>query len=490
MPVESEPVNAAEATAEALHCAAFFLAGAVAVVSPWLFASWEMWWFWTVTTVLCAALGCSGIATLIEEAHLRPNGLLKPHHRHVPSRAVVLLALCAPFLAYALLRCLGPSGPGSPMVAMERERSLALFFTPVGIALVHLLSSRTRWRAKLLRFLAADFVLVGVCAAVNHFATNDMQILWVAANDFHYAGRASAPFYCPNHFADYVFFGVLVMLGTAVTPRIRFKTLVAVLAGAAFLTASGFLSLSRGGLASLVAAAVAGIPLFGFRTRPVWARIVLGALVAAVSAGGVLAARYTDNPLMGRLKSHPLWKAWTEAENPAEFGKKFSDVFWHDFDRGQYVGAALRAWKSNPVFGIGPGQHSNRWAEFEASEDGKRPSLPDRSDMVFPRQRGYGKHLYEVHSDWTQLLEEYGIAGFALFLVPFFGVGTVLAKRIKPCANGDARTLDRALPLGTMLCFLMLAFHSTFDFSLQIPAITWTFATLVSLSVLSEGEAA
>jgi len=480
---------AAAAVSDALHAVGFWLAGAVALVSPWLFASWEMWWFWSVCTVLCVALAASGAATMLDEAYLRPNHQLDPHHRHVPARAVAFLASCAPFLVYALARAAHPSGRGSPIVAMESERSLLLFFTPLALGLVHLLSSRTVWRARLVRLLMADFVLVCACAVATHFANGDTQILWVAANDFHYVGRASAPYYCPNHFVDFAGAGMFVFLATALTPRVRLRTLLPALLGAAFCGWAAFLSLSRGGIASIAATLFLGVPLFAFLTRPAWVRALCAALVVAVVACGVTLVRTTDNALVERYSGNSVWKAWVSSENTSEFLDKFKDAFWFGFDRGQYIGSALRAWKSNPVWGIGPGQHSNRWAQFEASEDGVRPTLPDLSDMKLPRQRGYSKHLYEVHSDWTQLLEEYGIVGFALFLVPAICLALTLYHRIRTCSDGDARTIDRALPLGTLLVFFMLALHCVFDFSLQLPATVWLFATLASISVLSEGEA-
>ncbi|MBO7223942.1 MAG: O-antigen ligase family protein, partial [Kiritimatiellae bacterium] len=105
--------------------------------------------------------------------------------------------------------------------------------------------------------------------------------------------------------------------------------------------------------------------------------------------------------------------------------ERFHDTFWYGFDRGTYIGAALRAWESSPVLGIGPGQHSSRWGEFAATPDGTR------DPYKAPRLRNDGYHLYEVHSDWTQLLEEYGIVGVVLFIIPMVTIigGLINAKR-------------------------------------------------------------
>ena len=194
------------------------------------------------------------------------------------------------------------------------------------------------------------------------------------------------------------------------------------------------------------------------------------------------------NPLMNRVASHPIWKALAGAPDGAAFREKLHDAFWYSFDRGQYIGSALRAWRSNPVWGIGPGQHSNRWAEFEASPDGVRPD-PDGPADAFtrPRQRDYSKHLYEVHSDWTQLLEEYGLAGLALFLLPLGGVLWILYDRQRSVAAGDGPALARALPLGALLYCIVLILHSFGDFSLQMPSIVWLFAFVLSSAVLENG---
>ncbi|MBQ6102059.1 MAG: O-antigen ligase family protein, partial [Kiritimatiellae bacterium] len=202
---------------------------------------------------------------------------------------------------------------------------------------------------------------------------------------------------------------------------------------------------------------------------------------------GVWTAR-VYNPLMNRVAGHALWKAWAGAENGAAFRAKLHDAFWYSFDRGQYIGSALRAWKSNPVWGIGPGQHSNRWAEFEATPDGVRPD-PDGPADAFkrPRQRDYSKHLYEVHSDWTQLLEEYGLAGLVLFLLPAGAVMWILADRQRSVAEGDGPALARALPLGALLYCIVLILHSFGDFSLQMPSIVWLFSFVLSCAVLENG---
>ena len=592
--------------AEWLHLSAFLCMGAAVLASPLLFGSWEMWWFWPMAGLLFLSCLLCGAGALVESA-LLPRGAPRAPHRHMPLRALAALALCAPFLLYALVRALFPSGPGRPLVAMECERSLLLFLTPVAIALVTLLSSRPAWRIRLL------WAALGVAAAVSaiglwsHLATGDTHILWTRGTDFAYNGRLSGTFFCPNHFSAYANLFVCLLLGAALTPRVaRWKAALFAL-GAAAMLVPDFLSLSRGGLASLALGLSIGVPVLGLRGRSPLRRALFAAgavaLVLALALGVrhasstrrlpavavpsvrferprpadvsyadgrdarvrvagfdqgrfllveegsekrasvpaeqvsrvVFAPRAADlsegwrmgdalrheerkihgaatnvvvrylygdvlrwedgawtarvyNPLMNRVAGHSIWKAWAGAPDGAAFRAKLHDAFWYSFDRGQYIGSALRAWRSNPVWGIGPGQHSNRWAEFQATPDGVRPS-PDGPADAFarPRHSNASQHLYEVHSDWTQLLEEYGLAGLLLFLLPMGGVLWILADRQRPVAEGDGPALARSLPLGALLFCVVLALHSFGDFSLQMPSIVWLFAFLLSSAVLENG---
>ncbi|MBQ3811059.1 MAG: O-antigen ligase family protein, partial [Kiritimatiellae bacterium] len=198
------------------------------------------------------------------------------------------------------------------------------------------------------------------------------------------------------------------------------------------------------------------------------------------------------NPLMNRMKGHPFWTAWerlgtasADGGRPASAWEFAKDTFWYRFDRGMYIGAALRAWRSNPVWGIGPGQNQHRWTQFAATEDGVRPEPGHPEKLKRPRLLNDGYHLYEVHSDWTQLLEEYGVVGFALFCVAFLGIAAILCRRQTAMADSSAPALDRALPLGVLLAGGVLSVQSLFDFSLQMPCIAWLCGFLVASAILS-----
>lgn len=587
---------------DALHRIAFWFAGAVVLVSPIPFASKEMWWFWPMVALL--SLGClfSGAATLVESSFL--HGQDSPvRRRRIPARMFAALALCAPFLLYAVLRAQFPSAPGFPLVEMEATRSVLLYWTAAALGLVLTLSSRRRGRALLLRLVLAETALMSVYGVWNHFHSNDMNVLWVVPNEFYdftYAGRISSTFFCPNHFSAWLDVAICLLLGGALAPggRPRERWLCAL--GALALLPVDVLTLSRGGVGALFAGLFLLVPFVGLRGRRPLVRVLAAVALAALVAGGALAVRYAAwtrevplvedgrqtfesirfgagreaetaagpktilsyergsfrvrgdkgraetvpaaellpvsfapspaatneagrfavqvkyakdrhvdyaepfgideagtlryrayNPLMNRMKGHPFWTLWQRAGSWAEIRENASDVFWYRFDRGQYVGAALRAWRSNPTWGIGPGQNMHRWVQFAATPDGVRAEPGHPEKLRKPRLMNDGYHLYEVHSDWVQLLEEYGVVGFALFCVAYVGIWVLLLRRQGAIlADGrDLPALDRGLPLGVLLAAGVVSIQCTLDFSLQMPCIVWLFAFLVVSALLAPRKA-
>ena len=584
--------------ADAFHAAALWCVGAVVLVSPWTFASKEMWWFWPMVAVL--SLGClfCGAATLVESVFLHDQDSPVRRHR-IPVRAFGAMALCAPFLLYAFVRAQFPSAPGFPLVRMEATRSLLRYFTPFALALVLVLSSHRRGRAALLRLFLLDTFVLAAYGLWNHFHSADMNVLWVVPNEFYdftYAGRISSSFFCPNHFSMWLDVAICVLLGAALAPggRPRERRLCAL--GALLLLPVDALTLSRGGVGALAIALFVLVPTVGLRgRRPLWR--VLGTLgVLAVAAAAAFAVRYAAwtretpldrigsirfgegrrastpagektfvayeagrfrvagengksvlvpaadllpatffpspaatneagrfavqvrdkktrrvdcseplelsadgalryrvyNPVMNRMKAHPFWQAWEKLGSaPAGGGEPQSawelakDTFWYHFDRGLYIGAALRAWRSNPVWGIGPGQNEHRWPQFAATEDGVRAEPGHPETLKKPRLTNDYYHLFEVHSDWVQLLEEYGTVGFVLFCIPLAGIVVLVLVRQSEMDRSEAPALDRGLPLGVLLALGAVAVQSLFDFSLQMPCIDWLFGFLVASAVLS-----
>lgn len=477
-----------------LHAAAFLCVALNVVLSPWCFGAWEMWWFWPMAAVLFGAAFLSGLGTLLEGGRRHRDD--HPRIERIPLGTAALAAGAAfvPFLVYAIARAGFPSVPGLPLVAMEAERSLLLFFTPAALAVVLALSSTRRRLAALGWIAFANIAAIAVYAVVAKYAGKVDYVLWVLS-PWNYGGRAKAVFFCPNHLSAFLNIGICLVLALVFTPRISWRV-KALAAAAAFAMVWGdFLTLSRGGLASLLLGLLVGLPTVAMRGRRLRARLIAPVLVAGAVAAAVFAVWHIPNPLMTRISGHGLYKTVVSNWGSPEWKTRVHDSFWYGFDRGTYIQSALRAWRSSPVWGIGPGQHSNRWQEFNPTDPGVRPVNGNPATMKRPRYVNNEQHLYEVHSDWTQLLEEYGIVGLALFasallallVVLCLAQSRMLAAAQEAEALGDAPppAMLRAMPLAALLAAFVMAVHSLGDFSFQMPAITWLFAALAATGVLA-----
>lgn len=541
------------------HKLAFFCVCGVAILGPWAFSAWEMWWFWPIALLLFAGVLFAGVGSIIEMIINSSYGDTAPEVGYFifGKRKLVMLISIIPFIAYAIVRFVFHTDTQHQFVYMDGERSLLLFITPVLLAVTMLLVC-TRKRLVWLCFaILINMFLVAIYSIINHYVTNDTLVLWFEVpRSMWYGGRATGVFFCPNHLSAFMNFGILFTVALLLTPRKKGVDLKQVLwlnilavTVLPFLLWANVLTLSRGGMASLFVALVVGLSIFGFSNVKPLKRIgiILGVIISAVLLLVLIFS--TENIVHERCKKHGFYRLMTE-ESEQSFGERLHETFWYGFDRGWYIGSALRAWESNPVWGIGPGQHSSRWGEFAATPDGTR------EPFKAPKMRNDGYHLYEVHSDWTQLLEEYGIVGIVLFIIPMLTIfgGLINAKRqaLKDLrthseshstrrkyidentsieahhkANDDslAENIDEAaldnneeyhhkhhrkhrkteygfatlttpaefkiaaaLPLAALLMCICMIFHSIGDFSFQIPTIVWTFAIFIASALMINSE--
>lgn len=541
------------------HKLAFFCVCGVAILGPWAFSAWEMWWFWPIALLLFAGVLFAGVGSIIEMIINSSYGDTAPEVGYFifGKRKLIMLISIIPFIAYAIVRFVFHTDTQHQFVYMDGERSLLLFITPVLLAVTMLLVC-TRKRLVWLCFaILINMFLVAIYSIINHYVTNDTLVLWFEVpRSMWYGGRATGVFFCPNHLSAFMNFGILFSIAILLTPRKKGVDLKQVLwlnilaaTVLPFLLWANVLTLSRGGMASLFVALVVGLSIFGFSNVKPLKRIgiILGVIISAVLLLVLIFS--TENIVHERCKKHGFYRLMTE-ESEQSFGERLHETFWYGFDRGWYIGSALRAWESNPVWGIGPGQHSSRWGEFAATPDGTR------EPFKAPKMRNDGYHLYEVHSDWTQLLEEYGIVGIVLFIIPMLTIfgGLINAKRqaLKDLrthseshstrrkyidentsieahhkANDDslAENIDEAaldnneehhhkhhrkhrkteygfatlttpaefkiaaaLPLAALLMCICMIFHSIGDFSFQIPTIVWTFAIFIASALMINSE--
>jgi len=457
-------------TARILQLTSFGGVCLVVLLSPWLFGAWEQWWFWPFTALIF-------LSTLAFAGQLILSAAATDGAQDAPGRQVrVAVLLCALFTGYACVRFLQAE------VFADAERNFLRFLTPLLLAAQVLFGFSRRQARWLFALLLADLCLLGLYGLINH-ALNGSRLVLGCERYAQYAGRLTGSYYCPDHFAGVMELALGLCLGLLLTRAAgrAWQTLAGLVAAIA-LTAIVW-SKSRGAgltvLVLLAAAAAWGLgqwpPIVRRRLRFAGAALALAALVLFVHLAPGYVTRFG------------AYFGWDQARGQP-FAEKRRIVLTHleGRDRPQMIAGALRAWRSSPramVFGIGPGMHQNLWPHFAASADG------DRAAHKWPKYPNNTYHSYEVHSDWVQLLEEYGLVGLLLFLAAAAAAVAALLAELRRESRDLAERqwrptgdLKHAVVLGALLGIAALGFHSLGDFNLQMPATVWLLGAIAALA--------
>ena len=349
-------------------------------------------------------------------------------------------------------------GSGSLTLSMARQETFRALAQFAGFALLFFAVLDGRHGRAEVRRLAMVFVTLGFAHALG-------GILWhyQSAGRAYWAptagGSSFGPYINRNHFACLmgmtVPFGIGFLLslghrrrdaaGDPGSPgslagsapaaergpkRILVGFAVAVMAGALGL------SLSRGGLASTLAALSALAAAIGAR------RLTRGHLWLAASAvAGALAFTVwlVAQPLFDRLGT--ITDAATAAARTG---------IWSD---------TMRLATDFPLFGSGFGTFVEVYPLYQTAYAGQR--------------------VIHAHNDWVQLLADGGLAGTLAVLALISGYATVVARLLR-------RRRDReviALALGGLAGMLAFLLHSFTEFNSHIPANALWFTVLAALTL-------
>jgi len=459
-------------------CRAITLLGVsfVVLTAPWFFGAWEQWWFWPfVAAIFLGTLGFAGTMIASSWADRAKGGT------HARSLKMLGVLAFLPFLIYAFVRCLQAE------VFMDAERSLLLHLTAWLLA-IQILFVFSRKQAHLLfQLLLADLCLLGLYGLINHELTGSRLVLWCEGYP-QYQGRLTGTYYCPDHFAGVMELAFCLCLAPLLSRGLgwRWRVWPGLLASIALVAV--VLSKSRGGGLTILTVLATAL-VWGFSQWPIRIRWCLRVIVACLGMLALLLFVHFANDYMTRFKAY---FGWDQAQGESLEDLRRAVVTRLDaVDRVQMAAAALRAWKTAPVFGIGPGMHQNLWRHFAASADG------DRQAHKWPTHPNDTYHSYEVHNDWVQLLEEYGLVGFALFAVSAAIVFGVFLRDLRAqsrtlAAHGWQARGDEphAFVLAGLLAMVCMGFHSLGDFNLQIPATTWILAAILGVAGAHVGEEA
>lgn len=435
-----------------------------ACVAPWFFGAWEMWWFWPFVVVLAAGCIFAGLAFVLGDVSFSRQGIWA-------------LCMCLPFCLYILLRWWFLD-----VVFLDAQRAILLHVTGIFVAALVVFWVRGRYMPLLFWSLFVSLLAMSVYGILNHVFWGSRLVLWAPRYE-QYAGRATGPYFCPDHFAGamelLVCMGLGLILDRAKGKRKRAVGLLAIVLG----SVGAIMSLSRG--SGMTLAVVLGlVVVVGFYQWPAsvrngWrAMCVCGGVLILLGAFG-FAQDYRE-----RFVTYGGLHQVSTTEDTALSEQVVSRLL--RTSRGRMYTGAWLAWQTSPWLGVGPGMQRNLWLAFAHSGDG------DRETGTWPTLINDTFHSYEVHSDWLELLQEHGVMGVVLFLLGFAGVvGVYFAAFRRTARNWRRHELDclmhpppgYAMVLAGFLSIGAMAFHSLGDFNLQMPGTVWMLALLVGLGI-------
>jgi O-antigen ligase len=233
----------------------------------------------------------------------------------------------------------------------------------------------------------------------------------------------------------------------------------------------------------LAAGALVLVRTLGFRT--VAARAVAPVMGAGLALAGLIPSMPASAPARPVLAVSALVLGLTVAVAAARFGSRIAVVATlaaacavvvvdgrHLVDTGTAVArprlttsspdrveetrAALRALRSDPVIGVGPGNANLSWMSREGS-------------IAFARY---------AHYEYLQLSAELGLVGLALLLGVFLVAGQLVRRGRQASAPGVNEGVSAAL--------VALAVHGLFDFGWHVPAVPLAGALLLGLVVFPQ----
>lgn len=467
---------------------AFGVTAIIVLLSPWCFGAWEAWWFWPFTGLVFIATSIFGTQLLLRATHherhtvsgrsqVRANGDRR-RRRMVQTASrkplrIICLATSLLFLCYATMRFLRAP------VFVDAQRSLLLFVAPflLGLQIVYGFNSQRRFL--LHRMILFNLLLLGLYGILNHSITGSSLVLWRPGfSQYFGADRASGSYFCPDHYAGIMEIALCMALGIVCARDSTWRWRLAGVLVSIVSVTGVIMSKSRGGgmtvVVILAAACVWGVAQYPPRRR--WA---MRSIAVAVLVAGLLGITLTGNAYITRFAT---WFGWEQSQDRPL--SEMTRVVWKRVQRSSrwnMSSGALRAWRESKLKGIGPGMHQTIWPHVAASPDG------DVESGQWPSRLNNQRYSYEVHNDWIQLLEEYGIIGFALLLAAVVAMGGSLLSSIRSAVGQRAcgapsRTTGSqfALVTGALLSLLALAFHSLGDFNLQLPATGWLFGVILA----------
>ncbi len=289
------------------------------------------------------------------------------------------------------------------------------------------------------------FTMVGLAMLISFYALYQFitgsDRVWYFINP--YKHRAAGTYINPNHLAG--FLEMILPVSLVWTFASRAKPVAKVILGYASLVllAGIVVTMSRGGWVSVCVALAVLFVVLALRSTYRWP--ALGLLVLIVGLGAYFLP-----------KSYLLKKRWelVTKQVTESHSADTRPAIWH---------AAIRLWREDPWWGVGPGHFDYRFRAFRPSNVQERP---DR-----------------VHNDYLNTLVDWGVVGTGLVATAWglLFAGVAQTWRFVRGSLGElgGRSSNKfAFVFGASLGLLAILVHSAADFNMHIPAnailmVTW-----------------
>lgn len=346
-----------------------------------------------------------------------------------------------------------PAQSMQPSISIDRSASrmaLLRLLTYGAIFWVAFRCAREGVWARRLVTLGAAIATIYACWGLAVYWTGNGSVLWFAK--WAYRGDLTSTFVNRNSFATYTGLALVTMVGllldlivrkidftqtrravlTAWTELLR-SDAVWLIGGVALATTALLLTHSRAGAASAGVGIIAllAVAFVAPSLRGPWR----ASFAIALAIGGLAALLVSGTATLGRV----------------------ADTSWDVEGRSEIYDLTMQAIGNTPVLGTGLGTFKSIFPAY-------RPET-----LALPVEM--------AHDDYLQNMLELGIpAALTLF--------TVLLLLAARCVKGVfMRRRDAILPCIGVGATALVAFHSLFDFSLQIPAVMLSYLLILGAAV-------
>ncbi|MEK6406909.1 MAG: O-antigen ligase family protein [Acidobacteriota bacterium] len=371
---------------------------------------------------------------------------------NIPHTAVPIAAL----VAVGLLQSVAFTDGGgrwlslSKNVGYTRAAVTVLIFLLISFLIAsNFFSTRERLSA-LKHFLVIYGLGMALFALVQHFTWNG-RFYWLRPTE---ATSAFGPFANHNHFAGYMELLIPLPIALIITRAVRTELRVLYGFAAMMMGVAAVLSLSRGGIISIVASMMFLVLMSvrsirrrenttGTRRVPQVASqiAVVVAILVVISAGVFWIGA---DPVINRVtQSQPL----SGASQRETF---FSSRGWVWRDTATMI-------RSNPLLGVGLGAYETAFSIYTKSDGSLR--------------------VPQAHNDYLQIVADCGIVGGLIALWFMVSVFRAVARGIS-----SQDPLYAGLALGSGAGLFGLLVHSLFDFNLQLPSNALLFLLLSAVA--------